>query len=242
MRVVGVENAGPALPEEQALAVQIILEILMLGGADVVRLEVREHPDLKGDAVGAVQHQGLGGDLHDRAVHARFDHFPQIFLDHVGLGRGVGGGNVLLPDDRLDGPDETHAVARVLEDGAHHVGSGGLALGPRDADHRDLLCRIAEPGGRGVREAHPGVRDRDDGHLFGKCQSLRQRMAFLHHHSGRSRGNDLGKVAVAVAHGSRDGDEEAALSRSARIIDHIFDITVRVSLHAGPRKTFQQFL
>ena len=132
--IVYIGDSQPALLEKQSLAPFVILKILMLVGADVVMAQVGKDPDLKGDPRGPVQHQPLGGNLHDHAVAARLHHFRKILVDGVGFRRGVGCRDLLFPDDRLDGPDQPHLVSHILQDGLDHIGGGGLSLGSGDAD------------------------------------------------------------------------------------------------------------
>ena len=71
--VVGVEvdHGAAALLEDLQLGGEVILEVLVLDGADVVEADVQEAPDREVDAVGAVVLERLAGDLHHKAAEAR---------------------------------------------------------------------------------------------------------------------------------------------------------------------------
>ena len=70
--------------------------------------------------------------------------------------------NQLLPNQHPDGADDAALVARSLQNGADHIGGGGLPLGAGHADHRDIpLGRVAEEGGAHQGQGLPGVLHQD---------------------------------------------------------------------------------
>lgn len=89
MGVVGAGHRLTALGEQLGLAGQVFREILVLRSADVVRGEVEEHRRVVGDAIGAVQLQGLGGDLHDQMGAAGRHRLGKKAVQVQGLRRSV---------------------------------------------------------------------------------------------------------------------------------------------------------
>ena len=80
VRVISVENAGPALAEKKALTVKVIFKISVLIGADMIRGKVCKNPQVKNESCGPVKHQGLGGDLHDDCLHTAVRHLAEASL------------------------------------------------------------------------------------------------------------------------------------------------------------------
>ena len=106
----------------------------MVGGV------VGQHRGGEVDGVDAVQRESDGGDLHGAGGVAAVGHVAQVALEVGRLGRGALAAAFLLAHDGLDGADHP---ARAPVGGQHlpeQVRGRGLAVGARDADHRQL-CR-----------------------------------------------------------------------------------------------------
>ena len=144
MGVVTVDNAHPALPKQQTLAVQILLKAGMLVGSDMIRFQIGEYPQIKHKPLGAVEHQPLGGHLHNHRIHARLHHLGKVLLQSIRFRRGIARVDVFPADDHLDGAHQAHLVTRIFQNGFHHVGGGGLPLGAGDADDPQFFRRISE--------------------------------------------------------------------------------------------------
>ena len=146
MLVIAVHDTDAALAEQETFAVHVVFKALVLRGSDVIRLDVGKNTDLKRDTCGTVQHETLGGNLHDSHIAAVLQHPVEIFLDFHGFRRGVAGRDMSLTDDGLDGSDEAYLVARGFENGFDHVSSCCFSLGSGNTDDFQFLRRVIVPG------------------------------------------------------------------------------------------------
>ena len=167
VRVVPVEDPGPALTEQPALAMEVVLKILVLIGSDMVRGKIGKDPQIKDKAARPVEHEGLGRDLHDNCLHTAVRHIPEGFLKDNRLGsRILSRDTDLSLRRRIQGLDGSHKAcpdSGRLQDRAHHIGRGGLALSSRDADDLHLFRRITVKGSAHHSHRFPGVLHPDDG-------------------------------------------------------------------------------
>ena len=151
--VVGVEvdHRAAALLEDLQLGGEVILEVLVLDGADVVEADVQKAPDGEVDAVGAVVLERLARDLHHKAAEARVSGVGQVAPQVGALGSRVARRAVLNAVVGLDGADDAAAAgpARMVEDRSEHVGAGRLALGAGDADDGQVAVGASRGGGGG---------------------------------------------------------------------------------------------
>ena len=113
-----------------------------------------------------MQHQGLGGHLHDDGLDAAVRHLPEDPLQVDGFGRRVGSRD---PDllfrclvEDLDGPDQAGPDPRRLQDRPDHIGRRCLALCPGHADDLHLPGGVAVPGRRDHGHGQAGIFDTDD--------------------------------------------------------------------------------
>ena len=206
----------------------------MLIGPDVIRLNIGKNPDLKGESRRPVQHQPLGGNLHHGTVAARVQHFPEILLYQQRFRRGVCGGDDMISDDGLDGADQPHLIAGIFQDGLHHVGGGGFSLGSGDADHLQLISRIAVPGCRDDCHGITAVLHLNHGHIPGYLHRI------LTHNHFCSLGRHLRREVVAIRHSSFDAKEQGILPRLPGIRHNPADFPVHGALQACIIQTFQQ--
>ena len=170
--VIAVDDTDPALLEEQALTLLIILEILMLSGTDMIGGEIGKDTIVKDKALGPVQHQGLGRDLHNDRLNARVRHILKDLLQGQGFGGGVGGRNPDIAVQGLDRADQTYFEAGALQDGPDHVGGRGLSLGACNADDLHAGRGIAEPRGRDKGHGITGIIDTDDDRVPGRLAQI----------------------------------------------------------------------
>ena len=144
--VVQVEHRSGALAEQQPLGVPVGLHGTV--EVQVVLGQIGEDTRPEGDAVQAMEHQGVGGCLHHHVGTPRIRHLPQQLLHLVGLRRGAVGGQALLPDQVLVGADQPHlCVEAPLQHGLEQIGGGGLSVGPGDRQQGQFPGRMAEPVG-----------------------------------------------------------------------------------------------
>ena len=149
-----VDDGRGCLVEDAQLALEVVLEAGVLARRDVVAPDVEEARDVQRQADHAVVLECLARDLHDHVAQAGargvVDVAPQIGR----LGRGVDALRVLDAVERVDG---THDCAvglglACVQNGAHHVGDGRLALGARDAD--DVKLPVGMPPCLGAGDCH----------------------------------------------------------------------------------------
>ena len=118
--------------------------------------------------VGAVQHQGVGGDLHPAHLDAVLDHAGQEAVELRGFRGGAHGADqVLVPGAvAVAGATGSHHTARTTQlqqRAVDHGGHGGLAVGARDADGAQLLGGPAVDEGGGAGGVTSGVLDHQCG-------------------------------------------------------------------------------
>ena len=130
-----VHHGGAALAEDLELACEVVLEGGVLNGGDVILADVEERGDVKFDVQGAVVLERLARHLHDHGGEVGVTRVGKVAPEIRRLGRGVGRLAVLDAVVRVDGPDNTAAPGAVsgVDNGAQHIGRGGLALRARDA-------------------------------------------------------------------------------------------------------------
>ena len=119
-------------------------------------------PTEKGEAVDPQILQADGGGLHHAVAAAGVGHAAQIHLYIVAHGGGVVGLDELLAHEHPNGANDTGLVAGGLQDGANHIGGGGLALGACHADDGDVpLCGVLKESGAQQGQGLAGIRHQD---------------------------------------------------------------------------------
>ena len=224
MRIIGIENAQPALLKQQALAVQIVVKILVLVGSDVIRLDIGKNADLKGHPVHTVHHQALRRHLHHTDILPGIRHPAQILLYRIRLRCRVERRRMLLANDRLDGSDQSHMIARIFQNRPHHVGRRRLALCPRDPDAADFICRVVEIRCRQLGQCLARIRHLHDGHIAADIHRLfhDDHLCAIVRHRRR--------VRMPVHIGTADTYKQAALARFPGIVDQFRNIAVDAAL------------
>ena len=209
--VVGVIHARAAAAEQNGLGVAVlfhgVVEIQMVLG------QVGEHAHLILHAVHPVQHQCVGGNLHDHMGAAGIPHPGKQTLDIEGLRCGALRGNDFLADHVLVGADEAHFGAqRLLQNGLEQISGSGFAVGSGDAHHGHMVGGVAKPVGAHHGQCPAGVRHLDIGnfHSRGACRSC------------------LADERMAVHRKARHGHKQVALLRSTGIIADVGDLHFHV--------------
>ena len=157
----------------------IIFKILVLIGPDMVWLNVRENTDIKGKSCGAVQHQSLGGNLHDHTVTARLCHFCKVFLHQIGFGCSIGRRNAGVSNNGFYGSDKPGLMSRIFQNGFYEICCGGLSLRTCNSYGFQLCGRVIKPGCRNTGHGITAVFYPDNRHIL-------WHIYFVLHHQYRS--------------------------------------------------------
>ncbi len=221
--IVLIDDTGPALLEQQTLTVQIILEIPVLPFADMIRLQIGKDAEVKDKALRPVQHQSLGRYLHHHRITASVGHLPEIFLHQIRFRRSVVCRNVRIADDDLDGADQSHLPARLLQNGTHKISTGGLPFCSRNADDLHLLSRMAEESSRQEGHRIPGIRHLDHRHIR-LCRKLH---LLLHKQYPRTGFHRRRREPVSVRHGARNADKHTARHYLPGVVDDIRHFSIQ---------------
>ena len=96
----------------------------------MVLFQIGENAQIKDDARRPVHFKPLRGGLHHHDFTALIQHFPEIFMQQIGLRRTVVGGNDVFSFYDLDGADEPRFISGIFQYGAHHIGRAGFSLVP----------------------------------------------------------------------------------------------------------------
>ena len=153
MRIIRIDDADTALPEQKTLAVQILLERPMLRRSDVIRGKVGKYAVIKQDARRAVQFQSLRGHLHNHILASGFHHSRKHPVKFIGLRRRIFRRDVLITDHRADRSDQSDLLPRHLKYTLDHVGRRRFSLCTCNADRDQLTVRMSEQ-----RRRHVGKR------------------------------------------------------------------------------------
>ena len=169
-------------------------------------MRVREHGDRETDAGGALQRQGMGGDLH-RAGRIPIEHAPKRPLQVDRLGRRAL--HLLLDsaDDPLHGAQKPGTGPVRLEDVADQEGGGRLPVGAGDAGDAELRRRVVPEAGRDRGHRGAGIGDAHLGHTD-------VQKPLDHERGGAAFDGALGELmAVRVLPGNAE-EERARLDRA----------------------------
>ena len=160
--VVHVEHADAAAVKENRLGLPVGLHRLVK--VQMVLGQVRERADGKGDAVHAVQAEGVRADLHHDVGAALLQHLGKQALERKALRGGSLGVQDLVADHVLDRADQTDLCAEdPFQHGFEQEGYGRLAVGSGHADHGQPLCGMTEPVCAEDRQGCAGIRHADEG-------------------------------------------------------------------------------
>lgn len=108
-------------------------------------------------ACGAVQFQGMGRNLHDHILHAFVHHLGEEALQVQGLRGGPFRLHSLAAQQDLDGANQPHLIAGLLQNGFHEIGCGGLAVGARHPHNPQFAGWVLVEVGRGNPQGIAGI-------------------------------------------------------------------------------------
>jgi hypothetical protein len=145
---VGLPALRQVLEEEPRLGGEVLLDVAV--EVEMVAGEVGEHRGVEARAGDAVLVERVRGDLDRDVRRARGPHAREEPLERDRVRRRERRGLGRAREAIRDGAYDTRAEARRAPDLLEEIRRGGLAVGSRDADHR-------EPGGRVAREPRRGL-------------------------------------------------------------------------------------
>ena len=212
--VVHIHDTEGGLPEQHRLRIAVVLHRSV--EIQMILRQVGKRTDRKLDAVDTVEHQRVGGYLHQHVGAARIRHLTEQLLQLKRLGRRALGRDDLLADHVLVGADQTDLAALRLQNRLDQIGGRGLAVGAGDADHLHFLRRMGEVIGRHLRQCAAGRRDLNIGNL-----SLRDALAY---HCGRTLFHRLADVFVSIGRITGDRNEYIPRLYSAGVILQLPDL------------------
>ena len=237
MGVILIHNSKPALLKQKPFTCQIFLEICMLIGADMIRLQVGKNPDLKGKPLGSVKLKPLRRHFHHNNIAALFLHLPEILLKQEGFRRGIVRGNMLISYDCLNCSHKPYLIACSFQDRLDQVSGSGLSLSAGNADHLQPVSRMSEISGRNIGHGISAVLYPDHRNITFR----RQLHILLHHQRRRSRLCRLPGKLMPVGLITADTDKHTSRFELTGIINHLFNFTLHVSPSTFPFKSVQQF-
>ena len=200
---------------------------------EVILRQIGERADRKRNAVYAVEHQRVRGNLHDNMRAACISHAGKQRVQLVGFRRGTLGFDHLVTDKVLVGADQADLVACILEHMLDQVGRGGLAVGAGHAEHDHALRRMAEAVCRNLSERDTGILHNDCGHAFRR---------FLTDNGYRTLFHRLGDVLMAVGRVAADGYKQVARLYRAGVVAHFLDVDILCGSAVFHCYIFQKFL
>ena len=141
---VGIDAAEAAGIKDLELGGKVILKVRMLDGADVVAADIQKRTDVERDAAHAAVLERLRRGLHHKMRNAGLISVFKVLVELEHLGRGdvglLGAFAVVVVDRGENGAlGLVFRAQPVVEDIAHIVGRGALALRAGDADARELV-------------------------------------------------------------------------------------------------------
>jgi hypothetical protein len=184
----------------------------------VVLAEVRERRHGEADAVGAVQLQRVGGDLHRARLITRVEHRAERRLQVDRLRRRAHGRPLLTSDDGRDAAQQPARPPGGLEQLPYEVRGGRLAARARDPDDRELGGGIAVHPRRRARHRGADVVDQHLGHA--------QPQRALDHQRGRAAGDRVAGEVVPVAGEAGHAEEQRSRLDRAVVVGEGDDVNV----------------
>jgi hypothetical protein len=205
------------LLHQEQLRVAVAVHVAVI--VEVVLGQVRERGDREATAVDAPEVESVRRHLHHRGVDALRAHAAQRGLEVEALGRRVARALAHVAVAHLDGADQPDRAARRVQDRLGEIGGGGLAVGARDADEREIVARIAEEARGDRRERAPRV-----GHDHRARAAEVERVGQLLDEERRRAQVERGaQVGVAVGVGAAQREERVARRDRARVVDEAAD-------------------
>ena len=173
---VGVEvhHGNARLVEDAELALEVVLEVGVLDGGDVVSPNVQEAGNGKVQAQDAVVLERLARDLHVHVGKACLTGVCEVTPEVRGLRGGVVALLALDAVACLDGTQDARVGVGLVsvENRAEHVGDRGLSLGARDANDGEVVVGVAEGLGGGEGHGATQVRGDEGGSAWGNGGQL----------------------------------------------------------------------
>ena len=122
--IVHIEDRVLTAAEERFFARLVIVEIGVLGTADMVLGEIGHDRGKEGNAVDTVELHSLRGDLDDSVPHTLFHHFGKDAEKLVAFGSGVARGGQRVADPNTDRADRCGGNAVFREDVSDRFADG----------------------------------------------------------------------------------------------------------------------
>ena len=213
--IIQIDNALLADGEQQRLCLAILLHGLV--EIEVILRQIGERAYRKRNAVYAVKHQGVRGNLHDHMRAACVSHAGKQCVQLVGFRRGALGFDHFITDEVLVGADQADLVPCVLKHVLDEVGRGGLAVGAGHTEHDHALCRMTEAVCRNLSQRDTGILHNDCGDALRRLLADNGCRALLHR---------LGDVLVAVGRVAADGYKQVARLYRAGVVTHFLDLDI----------------
>ena len=239
--VVGVRHAYLAAAEQHAFPGAVLGIAGMLAGTDVVRRQIGKHTYVKCNAAYPVHLQPQAGNFHHTSVAAVVGHVAQNMLQIAAFGGGVTQCVPLPRPHCAVGANASHPPPSCRQHRCQQVGSGRLALGARDADHRHPPRGITiQP--RCHQRQHPASLTRLRLHqrrAAGPGKFKIGKRVLKHQHRRPGRRGRVGK-ASAVGVLPRQADEYAPGRHRAGVTANGVHLDVAAALYKGAVQIFQQ--
>ena len=219
------------LLKKDGLGFCIVVHRLMV--VQMIFREVREDGIIKFHAFDAPHDERMRRNLHAHMGDLFFCHLPEQTLQIDDIRCGIVRRQLLIPDQGMDGADDTGLVAHLLKDMAHDMGRGGLAIRPRKGDHAHLARRIVKEKRYHIFHRFSGICHIDDSDPF-RCLHL------LGSHDGfRPQLHSRVHEFVSIHMRSLEAKEKAPLFHLTRVRCHIQDLNICSAFRAQDRRCFQ---
>ena len=201
---------------------------------EMVLCQICKDSRAKTDLVGAVEHQRVGGDLHNDVRAARIAHIGKELLQLEGFRRGALSVQDLIADHVLDRADEADLCAeRFFKHVLQQIRAGRFAVRAGDSDDAHSVRRMAEPvcAERGKRRAGIGNQ-----YIRNVCFRL-----FFADDADRAVFHGLGNIFVAVGLEAGDRDKQCSGRYLPGVILNAGNIQCFVRVQFQHVKAVQQF-
>ena len=171
-----VDDAHRCVPKDAQLRGEVILEIRVLGGRNMIAPEIQERTGRKVQPVHAVVFEAVARHLHRYRSKLRVTRVRDMAPKVGSFGRRVDALDVFDTVVHVDGAHHAAAAVTIccVHDGTHHIRAGGLALSARDAKQRQIEVgmspRLTRNESHGLAESLVG---RDDArHVRRGCHQV----------------------------------------------------------------------
>ena len=230
-RIVGVDHRCPRglrrfgeQLEQPPLGEPIALERAV--EVEMVLRQIREHRHVEREPLGARERERVRGHLHRHAPHPAVAHVREHRLQIERLRRRLVGRARLVAEHVLDRADHAGGETARAQQRFDQVRGRRLAIGPGDADERELARWVAIERAGEPRERHPHRGHEHLGH-----RQVRDRLA-LGDDDRRASADRVRDEVAAVLLEARDRDKAPAGLDAARIAGDRRHRARRVADHA----------